>query len=178
MSSSLLANYIDEDDYDDYIDQAVNIYRLSSKDSSIIGKVKILDKDSRVTISILNRECGYSNDFIDVIAKNDDTFYKTFIKELIIKINSTCHVLVNDLVMNEDNTNITYRMITQNNDMFTVEGIDSEFANQLIALYNKEKCEPKRIIESSNLGEGNFLIFITLMVIIVLTFMFVYILIK
>ena len=169
MSSSLLVNSIGEGAYDEYIEKLMNIYRLSSKDSSIIGHVQIIGEKSKVTLSIVDRN-GYSNNFTDIVFRRNENFYERFIKEIIKRMNSECHILVNDLVGSDNEKNVTYRMITENNDMFTIEGLDRVRANQIVASYNKEEeCEPKLLLKSSNLGEGNYLIFITMIVIIILT---------
>ncbi len=178
MSSSLLVSSIGEDAYDDYIERLMDVYRLSSKDSSIIGNISIKGEKSKATLSIVDSKSGYSNDFTDVVFKNNENFYERFIKEIVRRMNSECHVLVNDLVQGEDDKTVTYRMVTENNDLFTIEGLDKARAKQIMASYKKEDCEPKLLLKSGNLGEGNYLIFITMIVIIILTLILVYIMMK
>ena len=179
MNSSLLTKSINEDSYDDYIEQVMNIYRLSSKDKSIIGNIKITGKKIIASLSILNSVNGYLNKFTDIVFNHSDSFYDKFIKELVRRMNNECNVSLNDLVTEEDTDDVTYRMITENNDMFTIEGLDRIRADQIISDYNGSKdCESKILVSSSSLGEGNYLIFITLIVIIILTLILVYIMMK
>lgn len=177
MSSSLLVSSIGENVYDEYIEKLMNVYRLSSKESSIIGNINIQGEESTISLSIVDRE-GYSNNFTDVVIKCNENFYERFINVIIRRMNSECHILVNDLIAEDDDSKVTYRMITENNDLFTIEGLDKKRANQIVSTYNKEDCEPKLLLKTSNLGEGNYLIFITMIVIIILTLVLVYIMMK
>ena len=179
MNSSLLTKSINEDSYEDYIEQVMNIYRLSSKDKSIIGNIKITGKKIIASLSILNSVNGYLNKFTDIVFNHSESFYDRFIKELVRRMNNECNVSFNDLVTEENIDEVTYRMVTENNDMFTIEGLDRVKADNIISDYNGEKnCEPKELINSSSLGEGNYLIFITMIVIIILTLILVYIMMK
>ena len=114
-----------------------------------------------------------------MVFNHSESFYDRFIKELVRRMNNECNVSFNDLVTEENKDEVTYRMVTENNDMFTIEGLDRVKADNIISDYNGEKnCETKELINSSSLGEGNYLIFITMIVIIILTLILVYIMMK
>ena len=79
----------------------------------------------------------------------------------------------------EDENSVVYKIVTENNDIVTVEYLDRKMANEILdSLDRNESNEKKLLVKTDSLGEGNYLIFITMMVIIILTLMFVYVLIK
>ena len=179
MSSSLLSIPINKDSYEDLIDKYIGIFGVSSPTRSIVSKIAIGQERAEMSLTILDIESGESSVCEDVVFVNDESFYEKFIKVLIRRLNSDIHVVSNNIMDTEDENSVVYKIVTENNDIVTVEYLDRKMANEILdSLDRNESNEKKLLVKTDSLGEGNYLIFITMMVIIILTLMFVYVLIK
>ena len=56
METSLMGKDMTRDDYQDYIDKIVNIFRISDSYSSILFDLKINNYQALAKMSIINRE--------------------------------------------------------------------------------------------------------------------------
>lgn len=155
-----------EVDYEEYVENLINISRLTTKDNSILFNLKIV-QDSCLSEVILIEHKGINKQLKNDVFKCDDDFYKEFIEELIVKFYKNNDIILDDYIdMNEDNK-YTYRMITENNDLLSVDGISKEYAKALSELISscKNEYKGKEFIKvSDERGIGNNVIFIIIIV--------------
>ena len=86
MESSLLDSNLTDENYDEYIEKIFNIFRLSSKNSSIILSVDIVDSKCLIKLKIVSQN-GDTKEFSDVTFKCDNAFYNDFLDSLIKRLN-------------------------------------------------------------------------------------------
>lgn len=164
-------NEIDKNNYNEYIEKILNIYRLSSKDSSILFNIKIENYKCYCSMSIVGRS-GDKQEFSDVILDFDENFFPDFLDILVTKINNDVRIKVKDIVNLDGDSLVAYRMITENNDLFTIDGLSMEDA-----MHFKELCSDEFQSESKGInqitdthGIGSMKMFILMISILVISF--------
>lgn len=164
-------NEIDKNNYNEYIEKILNIYRLSSKDSSILFNIKIENYKCYCSMSIVGR-AGDKQEFSDVILDFDDKFFPEFLDVLVTRINNDVRIKVKDIVNLDDDSLVAYRMVTDNNDLFTIDGLSLEDANHFKELCSDEfQSENKGINQiTDNHGIGSMKMFILMLSILVIAF--------
>lgn len=171
MKNSLLENDINQSNYDDYIEKVLNIYRLSNKENSILFDIKIDNLKCFCKLSIIGID-GTSKEFNDVTFDFDTDFFKDFICNLVVKFNNDVRVKVKDIVNLDDNSLVTYRMITENNDLFSIDGLSKDDALKLKELCSDEfQSESKGINRIGNNGFANVKMFLFMIAMLVVSFM-------
>jgi hypothetical protein len=133
METSLMEKKLTKDDYQDYVDKIVNIFRISNAYSSIFFDLKIVNYKAFGKLSIVNRE-GQKESFDDVIVDCDQDFITSFLIPLVKKINEIAMIETRDIVNLSESDLVTFRMITSNNDLFTVDGLSPDDAKNLLSL--------------------------------------------
>lgn len=176
MEVGLMNQNLTEDGYDDYIDNIVNIFRLSSKKSSILYDMKIKDYQADIKLSILNQN-GERERFHDVILNCDQNFYQNFLTTLVQKIYLTGNIATSDIVHLSDSDLVTFRMITTNNDLFSIDGLSMDDANHLVEMSKVEEEEKTLLKLPNHRGNGSLwifllILFIILIILIALIFIF------
>ena len=95
----------------------------------------------------------------------------TFFILLVVEYFDTTNTVVADIVDVDGDDQFTFRMVSENNDMFTVDGISKDYARKLKdKVENREK--EKVYVKSSEAGLSNALgltVLISLIVVIFLT---------
>lgn len=164
-------NEIDKNNYNEYIEKILNIYRLSTKDSSILFNMKIEDYKCYCSMSIVGR-AGDKQEFSDVILDFDDKFYPEFLDVLVTRINNDVRIKVKDIVNLDGDSLVAYRMVTENNDLFIIDGLSMEDANHFKELCNDEfQSEAKGVHQITDThGIGNIKMFLLMIFIIVIAF--------
>lgn len=172
MESSLLDRNLNEDSYDLYIDNIINIFRLSCKESSIIFDLKLRDSKCVIKLSIVNQQ-GEREEYNDTTLKCDDVFYNNFLEVLVKRFLANTKVVTKDIVDFDDDPLVTFRLITENNDLFSIDGLTYEEAKKLLEFENCKEGKDKLVVTHSNAGIGNVLIFILMITILILTFILI-----
>lgn len=156
--------------YDDYIKKILEVACLSTKENSVLIGLTIDDGRCRSTVELLeqngNRCIGRS-----VAFSCTDSFYTNFLERLVVEYSEVSNTVVTDIVDVDGDSQFTFRMVSDNNDMFTVDGISKDYAKKL-----KEKVENKEsqktLVKNSEAGLSNALgltVLISLIVVIFLT---------
>ena len=127
MENSLLDSNLTEENYDDYIEKIFNIFRLSSKNSSIILSVDIVDSKCLIKLKIVSQN-GDTKEFSDVTFKCDNAFYNDFLDSLIKRLNDDENFIINDIVNLDKDEFMTFRLVSSNNDLITIDGLTKEQA--------------------------------------------------
>ena len=156
--------------YEDYIKKILDVACLSTKENSVLIGLTIEDGKCRSTVELLEqngkRDIGRS-----VAFSCTESFYTNFLERLVVEYSDTTNTVVADIVDVDGDDQFTFRMVSENNDMFTVDGISKDYARKL-----KEKVEnrekEKVYVKSSEAGLSNALgltVLISLIVVIFLT---------
>ena len=170
MENSLLDSNLTEENYDDYIEKIFNIFRLSSKNSSIILSVDIVDSKCLIKLKIVSQN-GDTKEFSDVTFKCDNAFYNDFLDSLIKRLNDDENFIINDIVNLDKDEFMTFRLVSSINDLITIDGLTKEQANHLNKLF--ETDEKKEEILINNSGIANVWIFLLMIVVLVISFILI-----
>lgn len=170
MENSLLDSNLTEENYDDYIEKIFNIFRLSSKNSSIILSVDIVDSKCLIKLKIVSQN-GDTKEFSDVTFKCNNAFYNDFLDSLIKRLNDDENFIINDIVNLDKDEFMTFRLVSSNNDLITIDGLTKEQANHLNKLF--ETDERKEEILINNSGIANVWIFLLMIVVLVISFILI-----
>ena len=154
MKNGLMEKEMFKEDYQNYLDKIANVFRISDKRSSIIYDIKIKDYQALAKLSIVNME-GEKKEFQDVLLDCDQDFSSSFLIPLVEKICEIVDVQTKDIVNLTENDLVTFRIITNNNDLFTIDGLSPDDANNLLLLSQKIQVSSPKSISSSRKGSGN-----------------------
>lgn len=170
MENSLLDSNLTEENYDDYIEKIFNIFRLSSKNSSIILSVDIVDSKCLIKLKIVSQN-GDTKEFSDVTFKCDNAFYNDFLDSLIKRLNDDENFIINDIVNLDKDEFMTFRLVSSNNDLITIDGLTKEQANHLNKLFETDVKKEEILINNS--GIANVWIFLLMIVVLVISFILI-----
>lgn len=160
---------LNKNEYNDYIEKILNIYRLSNKDSSILFNIKIENLKCYCSMSIIGRD-GDKQEFSDVILDFDNTLFPEFLDVLVLKFNKEVKVKVKDIVNLDDDSLVAFRMVTEDNDLFSIDGLSPEDANHLKKLCSDDSLTINENKITDNHGIGSFKMFMLMIFIIVISF--------
>lgn len=170
MKESLIDKNLDVGSYDEYIDKIVDVFRLSSKKSSILFDVKINNYQASILLSILNQS-GSRERFRNVILNCDYSFYHEFLLNLVQRVYQSGNISTTDIVRLSGSDLVTFRMITANNDLFSIDGLSSDDAKNLLNICNNTTDNKSLLKEINRRGIGSFYIFIFVVLVVVLLFL-------
>ena len=141
---------INKNNYDEYRESLLNISRLTNKENSILINFSVKDDTCSNVVSFIQQD-GTKDVLKDSMFECDDEFYKDFLEKFIVDYYNTMVIAFNDRVdMNADGK-CTYRVITDDNDMMSIEGISLDYANYLMGLTKKKQdVVEEDIIENEN----------------------------
>ena len=154
MENRLMEKNLTKEEYQDYLVKIVNIFRISDKRSSILYEIKIKDYQALAKLSIVNRE-GQREEFQDTLLDCDQDFSSFFLIPLIEKICEIVEVQTKDIVHLSSDNLVTFRIITNNNDLFTIDGLSPDDADALLSLSKQVHTNPPISISSNSDGTGN-----------------------
>ena len=155
-----------DDIYEEYIENILSISALSDKDHYIFYNFNIKDNVCYDEVYMLNQE-GNKGELGNRNFNYNEDFYEKFIKELVVKFFKANTIDSKDVIYNDDDG--TFRMITDNKDIFTISGLSEDQNEELLGLVNsKEEKENKEYVLTNNSGKVNYLILIFIAVLILL----------
>ena len=118
---------IDKENYDNYINEVINISRTSTEKLSILYNYQF-NEDVYNDITIIDRE-GNNKSFRYKFLIDDELFL--FLNRLVKEFYNNNEVNVVDVIdLNKDNK-YTFRMITKYNDLFSINDISYNRAIEL-----------------------------------------------
>lgn len=119
--------------YEEYKNSLLNVARLTHKDNSILIDFKIVGSNCYNSVYYIQRD-GTKDLLKEENFFVDDVFYSEFLEKLIGEYYSNMKIAFNDSIdINEDGL-YTYRIITDDNDMLSVDGISLERAKGFMKL--------------------------------------------
>lgn len=131
---------IDKIKYEEYRESLLNIARLTNKGNSILINFNIKDDTCTNVVSFIQQD-GTKDVLKDSVFACDDEFYKEFLEKFIEDYYGNMVIAFNDSIdMNADGK-YTYRVITEDNDMLSIDGISFDYANYLMRCIKKKQDE-------------------------------------
>lgn len=147
---------IRKEKYDEYIESLLNAARLTKKENSVLINFKVEDEVCINKVEFIQQN-GTKDTFKEETFLCDDVFYKDFLEKFVIAYYSNMVVVFNDSIdMNADGK-YTYRVITDDNDMMSIDGITLEYANYLMKLTKNQGNNESEKIISNEQGNVSFL---------------------
>lgn len=141
---------INKEMYDEYCESLLNIARLTTKENSVLISFNV-DGDNCTNVVSFIQQDGTKDVLKDSTFVCDDDFYKDFLEKFIIEYSKTMVIAFNDSIdMNADGK-YTYRVVTEDNDMLSVDGISLDYANYLMGLCKKKELDD---VDISNNEDG------------------------
>ena len=153
------------DTYEKIVDKVVEISKLTSKENSILYEFSLNDKMIDMNISLINH--SGEKKLLDSDSVNVENKFNTFITPLIKEFCDKNKIVLNDFVdINEDNI-VTYRLITDNNDQLSIDGLTFEDANYIRDVVDEiNRDNPKVFVLSDDKGAANIWFVITIIILI------------
>lgn len=118
---------------------------------------------------------GDREDFLDRTISCNQNFYQNFVDVLVRNFLGEMNVITKDIVSLSDDGLVTFRMITDNNDLFSIDGLSDEHAKYLCELDGKSNN--KYLNTTGNGGIGSTWMFILMISILVIAFILIVLLI-
>ena len=123
----------DGQSYQEYIEDIINVFRLSKKEKSIMFALTIEKDEALIKLFILNSD-GTKESLQDVRLSCKEGFYDQFLKELVQRVQSSVPIVSKDIVNLDEDDLVTLRFITENNDLLTFDGLSQKDAEYLLKL--------------------------------------------
>ena len=128
---------VDKIKYEEYRESLLNIARLTNKSNSVLINFDIKGDICSNVVSFIQQD-GTKDILKDSQFVCDDEFYKDFLEMFIKDYYNNMVVAFNDSIdMNADGK-YTYRVITDDNDMMSIDGISLDYANYLMSITKKK----------------------------------------
>lgn len=140
---------INKENYEEYIESLLNAARLTKKENSVLINFKVEDETCTNTVDFIQQD-GTKDTFKNSTFMCDDTFYKEFLEKFVVAYSKNMVVAFNDNININSNGKYTYRVITDDNDMMSIDGITLEYANYLAELTKKEVQVKDDIVTNEN----------------------------
>lgn len=117
-------------DIDKYVDELVDLFQQSSPDKYIILGMKIDNGICNIKCSTYNSSGKES--IADTVSFECNSYFYESLKKIVLQFRINCNVVKEDIVNLDGDEYVAFRMITKNNDMFTIDGLTIDFANSLL----------------------------------------------
>lgn len=151
MSSIIFNDKITENNYGELIEQFINIFRLSNVNKYILLALKIEKSECAIRLSILNND-GNNEVYEPIKMDSNSNFFHDFLRDLITAIRENCPVTKEDTVNLDDDNFVAFRMITEFNDMVTIDGLSENEVESIRG--KKEESKGDSLIESNKGGSS------------------------
>lgn len=137
LKNSNEVEIIGKEKYEDYINSLLNIARLTKKENSVLISFVVDNNRCSNVVNFIQQDG--TNDLLEnSVFSVDDDFYKNFLEKIVVDYCNNMDVVITDKIdMNEDGK-YTFRIITDDNDMLSVDGISIDYANYLVSLMKRE----------------------------------------
>lgn len=140
---------IDKEKYEEYCESLLSIARLTNKENSILMNFDIEGVTCRNVVSFIQQD-GTKDVLKDVTFDADDEFYKDFLEEFVKMYCSNMVVAFNDSINLNADGKYTYRVVTDDNDMLSINGISHDYANYLLNMTKKVYDEDEDLLDNED----------------------------
>ncbi len=121
---------VDKVKYEEYKNSLLNAARLTAKKNSVLISFNLKDGVCECLVSMIQQD-GTKDVLMRDSFLGDANFYRDFLEPFVKEYYKNMVVAFNDNIdMNADGK-YTYRIVTDDNDMMSVDGITLEYANRL-----------------------------------------------
>lgn len=124
-------NKMQREIYLDYIENLVDISKLTTKDNSIMFNFKIDNNKCLNEITVIDQN-GTKKEFDDLIFKCNEVFYDFFLPKLVKELYHNNNIVVSDIVNLDGDEFVAIRLITEFNDLFSIDGLTKDKAIELL----------------------------------------------
>lgn len=159
--------------YDEYLEKVLEVARLTTKDNSILIGFTIEDGKCNSKVELLEQN-GDRGAVKSVNFAYTETFKTNFLERLVVEYIKTTNVILSDIIDIDGDNQFTFRMVSESNDMFTIDGISKEYALKLKSLVEENvSTDNKQLVKSNNeAGMSNAMgltMLVSMMIIIILS---------
>ena len=170
MNTKLINKKITKENYEELIDSIMNIFKMSNKEMYFFLSLKIENEKCSLNLSILNKE-GTKQEYEKIEIENIKEYQEAFLKKLVERLNKECKIEKRDIVNLDGDDWVAFRMITNYNDLITIDGLEPEQAKKLFPEEEKVNININNSKGASNLGGFLFMLtFLVISFILVVTF--------
>lgn len=128
---------IDKSKYEEYQESLLNIARLTNRDNSVLISFNVIGDECHNVVSFIQQD-GTKDVLKDLYFICDDEFYKDFLEKFVVSYCANMVIAFSDRVdMNADGK-CTYRIVTDDNDMLSIDGISLDYANYLMDISKRK----------------------------------------
>ena len=157
--------------YEEYIDNILSISSLSDKEHYIFYNFNIKDNVCYDEVYMLNKN-GEKGKLGNKNFNYNDEFYEKFIRNLVDRFDNANNIKSKDIVYDDEGVG-TFRMITDNMDIFTICGLSKNQNEELLDMIDYKNCsevnpEIKNDIIIDNTGKVNYLLVVFFIIVLVL----------
>jgi len=157
---------VKKEKYDEYVESLLNAARLTTKENSVLISFDIIDDHCLSLVEFIQQD-GTKDTLKNATFDCDDDFFKEFLEKFVIAYYENMVIAFNDSIdMNLDGK-YTYRVVTDDNDMMSIDGITLEYANYLMNLVKKEEIV-NEVVDVVNEETGNISFMATLLMVSVI----------
>lgn len=154
---------VKKEKYDEYVESLLNAARLTTKENSVLISFNIIDDHCLSLVEFIQQD-GTKDTLKNATFDCDDEFFKEFLEKFVIAYCENMVIAFNDSIdMNLDGK-YTYRVVTDDNDMMSIDGITLEYANYLMNLVKKEEIV-NEVVDVVNEETGNISFVATLLMV-------------
>lgn len=152
-------NFILPENYKEYINRIIEISKTSTKENSLLYNFEIKDDVVQNTITLIEMD-GSKKELENSKFYHGNNFYNYFLSPLMKEFLNSNYVVFDDIVDIDSDNKVTYRLITDNNDLFTVNGLsfeDTSYISNVLKDYkeNKQSLEQSKVLVKNNSGKIN-----------------------
>lgn len=167
MNSIIFNEKITEENYTDFVEKIVSIFRISSYDKYILFSLKLEKQDCIMHLSVLRND-GDKQEFEEIRVNNNSSFFYDFLDTLVFRLREVCEITKEDIVNLDDDHYVAFRIITKYNDLITIDGLAESQANRLLKGENSEENVDMSI--SGNTGGSSLSGFLFLLTFLIISF--------
>ena len=107
--------------YSDLLLKLSNLIQLSTKETSIHIHFNIINDNVIIQSFLLNIN-GEKKDFEKIESIWNNEFYQEFLYPFLLIVKEKCNLVASDVISSTRDDLFITRFITENNDLFTIEG--------------------------------------------------------
>lgn len=127
--------------YSDLLLKLSNLIQLSTKETSIHIHFNIINDNVIIQSFLLNIN-GEKKDFEKIESIWNNEFYQEFLYPFLLIVKEKCNLVASDVISSTRDDLFITRFITENNDLFTIEGLSHDDAYRLLeSTRNNQKIQ-------------------------------------
>ena len=125
-----------KNNYQDIIEKIVNLFQLSTRDVSIHFHISIQNEEV-IMNSFLVQLDGEKTNFQKIKDCWNEEFYHNFLIPFLNLIYQKCFIVKTDIIPSLRKSLFTVRIITKNNDIFTIDGMNQDDSKKIFDVIKK-----------------------------------------